>query len=193
MRHSAVKRIAVLGLISAIVVILQLAGSFIKFGPFSVTLVLLPIVVGASLYGIGAGAWLGFVFGMTVLLSGDAGAFLAVNVIGTVITVLLKGILAGAVSGLLFCIVERKRRIAAAYVAAASCPIVNTGVFLMLCPVFFLDTIAQWAQAGGASAGVGVYMITVLVGVNFLFELAANLLLAPILLRIIEAVGSEKI
>ena len=62
------KKIAGVGLLSAIVVVLQLLGSFIHFGPFSISLVLIPIVVGASLYGALSGAWLGLVFGITVLL-----------------------------------------------------------------------------------------------------------------------------
>ena len=66
------KTLVGLGLLTAIVVVLQLVGSFIKFGTFSISLVLMPIVVGAALYGVGAGAWLGFVFGVVVLLSGDA-------------------------------------------------------------------------------------------------------------------------
>ena len=80
---------------TAIVVVLQLLGSFVRFGPFSVSLVLIPIVVGAAMYGAGAGAWLGFVFGMAVLLSGDAAAFLPISPLGTVVTVLAKGTLAG--------------------------------------------------------------------------------------------------
>ena len=40
---------------TAIVVVLQFLGSFIRFGPFSISLVLVPIVVGAALYGHGAG------------------------------------------------------------------------------------------------------------------------------------------
>ena len=44
---------------TAIVIVLQLLGSFVRFGPFSISLVLIPIVVGAALYGPGAGAWLG--------------------------------------------------------------------------------------------------------------------------------------
>ena len=73
-------------LFTAIVVVLQLVGAFIRFGPFSISLVLVPIVVGAALYGPAAGAWLGLVFGLVVLISGDAAAFLAVNPLGTVVT-----------------------------------------------------------------------------------------------------------
>lgn len=50
------KKIAGVGLLTALVVVLQLLGSFIKFGTVSISLVLIPIVVGAALYGVGAGA-----------------------------------------------------------------------------------------------------------------------------------------
>ena len=76
------------GIFTAVVIVLQLLGAFIRFGPFSISLTLIPIVVGAALYGPWAGAWLGFVFSMVVLISGDAGAFLVVNAIGTILTVI---------------------------------------------------------------------------------------------------------
>jgi hypothetical protein len=53
------------------------------------------IVLGAATCGKGVGAWLGLTFGVTVLLSGDAAAFMSISVIGTVITVLAKGLLCG--------------------------------------------------------------------------------------------------
>ena len=34
--------------LTAVVVVLQLLGSFIRFGPFSISLVLVPIVIGAA-------------------------------------------------------------------------------------------------------------------------------------------------
>ena len=66
---SKTRQLAGMALLTGIVVVLQLLGSFIRFGPFSVSLVLMPIVIGAALYGVAAGAWLGFVFGFTVLCS----------------------------------------------------------------------------------------------------------------------------
>ena len=80
-------------ILTAIVVVLQLMGSFIKFGPFSISLVLIPIVIGAATCGTAIGAWLGLMFGFVVLISGDAAAFLSVNSFGTIVTVLLKGTL----------------------------------------------------------------------------------------------------
>ena len=68
-----------MAMLIAIVVILQLVGAIIRFGPFSISLVLMPIIIGASMYGAAEGTVLGLVFGIVVLLSGDAAAFLAIN------------------------------------------------------------------------------------------------------------------
>ena len=43
-----------LSILTAIVFVLQLLGSFIRLGTFSVSLVLIPIVIGAAMYGVGA-------------------------------------------------------------------------------------------------------------------------------------------
>ena len=180
------KKIAGTGLLTAIVVVLQLLGSFIKFGPFSISLVLIPIVVGAALYGKWSGAWLGLAFGIAVLASGDAGAFLAVNPAGTVVTVLLKGLLAGLVAGLVYSLIEKKSKMAATVAAAVVCPVVNTGVFLIGCLVFFIDTVRGWAEGAGFGSNVGTYMIVGLVGLNFVFELAVNIILSPVIVKLVR-------
>ena len=70
------RKLVLLAILTAIVIILQILGAFIRFGPFSISLVLMPIAVGAALLGAYAGVWLGLVFGFVVLASGDANAFL---------------------------------------------------------------------------------------------------------------------
>ncbi len=179
------KKLVGIALFTAIVVVLQLIGSAIKFGQFSVSLVLIPIVVGTALYGIGAGAWLGLVFGVTVLISGDAAAFLTVDVFGTIVTVLLKGTLAGLAAGAVYKLIEKKNRYAATIAAAFICPVVNTGVFLLGCLIFFMPTINEWA-AGLGFESAGAYMITGLVGLNFVFELIVNLVLGPVIVRLVD-------
>ena len=179
-----------MALLTAVVVILQFLGAFIRFGPFSISLVLIPIVVGAALYGPLAGAWFGFVFGLVVLLSGDAAAFLVVSPLGTILTVLLKGSLAGLCAGLVYKSLSRSetkvRGVDLAVIAAAVvCPVVNTGVFLLGCLAFFMPTISEWA-AGMGFESVGKYMIFGLVGGNFLFELLFNIILSPIIVRLIR-------
>lgn len=183
--RSKTRQLTGMALFTAIVVVLQFLGAFIRFGPFSISLVLIPIVVGAAMYGAGAGAWLGFMFGVAVLLSGDAAAFMVVHAPGTVITVLLKGALAGFAAGAVFRALEKFNTYAAVVVSAIVCPVVNTGIFLLGCRLFFFETVASWGAAAGFE-NVGTYMIVGLVGLNFVVEMAINIVMAPIVLRIIK-------
>ena len=180
------RRLAGLALFTALIVILQLLGNFIRFGPVSVSLVALPIAVGAAVYGGAAGLWLGFVFGMVVLLSGDAAAFFAFSVPGTLLTVLVKGIACGGLAGLVYAWLAQKNRTLAAVAAGIVCPVVNTGVFLLGCRIFFMPMLADMAQNLGFGDNVGRFMIIGLVGVNFLAELGVNIVLSPVILRLIR-------
>ncbi|MBQ7472893.1 MAG: ECF transporter S component [Oscillospiraceae bacterium] len=179
-----------LALFTAVVIVLQLLGSFVRFGPFSISLVLIPIVVGAALYGSWAGAWLGFVFGMVVLFQPDTGAFLTVNPLGTVLTVLLKGALSGFCAGTVYRFISKKSELPAAVCAAITAPVVNTSLFLIGCLLFFMPTINEWA-AGAGFPSAGKFMIFGLVGGNFLFELLFNIILSPIIVRLIR-IGSHR-
>lgn len=189
MTHEKTKNIAGVGILMAIVIVLQLLGSFIRFGPFSISLVLIPIVVGAALYGLLAGGLLGFTFGLVVLLSGDAAAFLAVDIPGTILTVLLKGTLAGVLAGVVYRLFKNSQTLGTV-LSAIVCPVTNTGIFLLGCLLFFMPKITEWAQGAGFE-NVGRFMIVGLVGGNFLAELLTNIILAPIILRIIQ-IGENK-
>ena len=192
------KNLVGLAVLTAVVIVLQFLGSFIRFGVFSISLVLIPIVVGAALYGPMAGAWLGLAFGVAVL-SGDAAAFLAISVPGTVLTVLLKGALAGLCAGAVYYALAdqasrqpgaKHNHYPAVIAAAIVCPVVNTGMFLLGCKLFFMDTINAWAEGAGF-ASAGKFMVFGLVGGNFLFELLFNIVLSPLILRII-AIGKKE-
>lgn len=179
-----VSTIVGLGLLTAVTVVLQVFAVGIRFGMFNITFSLVPIIVGAALYGWKSGAWLGFVFGVAVLLT-DAGAFLAVNVPGTIATCILKGALAGLVAGLVYNFISKKNKVAAVMVAGVVSPIVNTGIFLLGCVLFFYDTVAAWG-AGMGFESVGAYLIFGMVGVNFLVEAAVNLVLGSAIVLIIN-------
>lgn len=181
---SGTKKLVGLGVLTAIIIVLQALAISIRFGIFNITLVLIPIVVGAALYGYKAGAWLGLVFSVVVLFT-DAGAFLAVSVPGTIITVLLKGTLAGLVAGIVYLALEKVNKYVACIVAAICAPIVNTGIFLIGCRLFFYETIKGWAEAAGF-ASAGAFMIISLVGVNFLVEMGINIILSPTILRLVN-------
>lgn len=185
------RRLAGLALFTAIVVVLQLLGSFIKVGPFAVSLVLIPIVVGAAVYGVKAGAWLGFVFGVVVTIAvvtgADGGGYsyimFSARPVMTVIVCLLKGTAAGYVAGLVYRAISKKNALAGVIVAAAAAPVVNTGLFVLAMLLFYQPQLQAWA----GDTAVATYIVTGLVGVNFLLELGVNLVLSPTITRLIAA------
>ena len=179
-------KLAIGGILTAIVIVLQFIGSSIKFGTFSISLILIPVVLGAALCGPIVSAWLGFVFGVVVLLSGEAGLFLAINVPGTIVTVLLKGTLCGLFASLVFNALKSKNMTLATILAAIVAPVTNTGVFLLGCRIFFFDAVREWGVGAGFES-VAKYMLVGFVGFIFLFELLTNVVLCPIVVRIIKA------
>ena len=102
------RQLAGLALFTALVVVLQLLGSFIQFGPVSIQLVALPIIVGSALYGMLAGLWLGFVFSLTVLLTGGAALFMTLNPIGCLLVLFAKGMLCGLAAGGFYQLLKKK-------------------------------------------------------------------------------------
>ena len=176
------RRLAGLALFTAIVVVLQLLGSFIKVGPFAVSLVLIPIVVGAAVYGVSAGAWL---VTIAVVTGADQGGYIMFSArpVMTVLVCLIKGTAAGYVAGLLYRAIGKKHPLAGVIVAAAAAPVVNTGLFVLAMVLFYQPQLQAWA--GGTA--VATYVVTGLVGVNFLLELGVNLVLSPTITRLIAA------
>jgi len=178
------RTLAGVALFTAVVAVLQALGTAIRLGPFSISLVLIPIVVGAALYGQAAGAWLGFVFGLVVLFT-DTALFMPISPLGTVLTVLGKGAAAGFCAGFVYRKLEKVNGWLAVIAAAVVCPVVNTGLFLVGCKLFFMSLINEWA-AGAGFANAGSYMIFALVGANFLAELVTNIVLSPVIVRLIK-------
>lgn len=186
-KKMSTKELTLASILTAIVFLLQYFGCVIKFGTFSISTVLIPIVIGAAACGTWVAAWLGLVFGFAVLVSGDAAIFLAVSVPGTILTVLLKGILCGAAAGIVYKAVKKvSNEFLAVISAAIVCPIVNTGIFLLGCLLFFMDTVSQIAASAGWEGGIGQFMLIAFVGVNFIIEMCINIFLAPIVVRLLK-------
>lgn len=186
----AQKNITILGMFCAIIVVLQLLSYVIKIGAFNLSLVLIPIVLGAYLYGPKAGAVLGAAFGITVTVccfaGMDAGGFILVsaNPLLTTAICMVKGIAAGFFAGLTAKLLKDKNDSLAITLSAVVAPIVNTGLFCTSMFLFFKDILTEWA--GGTN--LVTYIIVGLTGINFLIEFVLNIIAAPSLLRITKAI-----
>ena len=166
-------------ILTALVIVLQYVSMAIRFGTFSITLSLTPIVIGALTCGIGMGAWLGLVFGVTVLLTGDAAPFWAVAPFATFATVILKGIASGVIPALAHKLLKGKNNTIATTVGAILSPIANTGVFLIGCILFFIPTLIEWY------GNITAFLVTIF-SFNFVIELVLNIVLSPVVLRLLK-------
>ena len=178
--------IALGAILTAIVIVLQWLGGMVPvFGPFASAVALVPIVIGAAMCGPIVGAWLGAVFAVVVLLLPSTSFFWAFSVHGTFITVIVKGIACGLVAGLVYKALEKKNFYLAIILAALCCPVVNTGLFLLGCYLFFLPSVAEMAKAAESTL-TGMEFFWVMATANFLTELLTTAILAPMLVRILK-------
>ncbi len=187
-----VKKMVGVSLLVAVIVVLQLVGTLlpIKLGPVSVSLVLVPIVIGSAVYGPGAGAILGAAFGVVAnicCINGmDGGGHMVFQAspMLCILVVMVKGILCGTASGWIYRLLSGKNSYAAMLAAAILCPTVNTGVFLIGMKLFFMEVLQIWA--GGSN--VAGYVLTGIILINYLPELILNVVLSPVSQRIIHVV-----
>ncbi|MDE7306514.1 MAG: ECF transporter S component [Clostridia bacterium] len=195
------RNIAFLAVLVALVVVLQLWGSTIPVGAggLNLSFVLVPLTLGAILLGPIAGLILGFVFGFVVLMTGVTGTnFFTAYVLNdspffTTVTVLLKGMAAGFVAGILFNVIKKKNKFVAVFVAAASVPVINTGIFILgaLCMSGTLNTFVSSYMPNFAGRNIMYIIIVGLVTVNFFIEFAINLICAPALYTVETVVEKQ--
>ena len=191
-----------MAMLIALVVVLQLISAIVPpiGGSVSITLTLIPVVVGAIIFGYKGGAVLGLSFGVIVLINCITGLDIGGNILWnanpfiTATLCILKGVFAGIAASIVYNLIKgkssiqnRKRNFFAALSAAMIAPIVNTGLFVCGMLLFFMETLQAWA--GGSD--LASYILLTLAGWNFLIEFLINIILTPSIIRIVDAVKKK--
>ena len=186
-----IKRMVGIAVLLALVVVLQLMSGNIKFGEIEITLALVPIAMGAILYGPVAGLGLGSVMGLIVFFSAATQkTFWPINIPATFVICVLKSGLAGLASGFifkLFAFIANKTEkkmifyIIGIVVAALFVPVINTALFVVGAAIFFQSLF------GG---GLGV-IISAVITTNFLVEFIVSAALSPALVTIVKVLSSR--
>ena len=188
-KNSKVQRLVGTSILVAIVIVLQAFASGIHFGPFTPTLALIPIIIGAILFGPATGALLGLIFGIIVVITVVSGLepfsmiMFNQNPVFTVATCLVKGAAAGFFPGLVYKALQNRKYVGGV-LAALVAPIANTGSFSIAMLTVFRNLLVESA----AGQNPVVFLLVAFIGVNFLFELAFDIVLTPVIIRIIAAV-----
>ena len=184
--QESIRKLTLVALLTA----LATALSFIKIPILgaSITLVLPVVIIGGAIYGPFVAAWLTVIPNLIALT--EAGIFLVTSPVGCVATLLLKGILAGFVSGVVYKALSKKHPIGAVTCAAVVAPVTNSGVFVLGCYIFIWDYLVSLAGENGV--GIGLLLFG-LAGLNFIIELVLNVILCPSILRIIQIASKKKL
>ncbi len=185
-----VRKLTYLAMLTACVILLQ---SFsIPIGLATpINLSLLPVVIGVTVGGVYAGAWLGLVSALTILFSGQASFFFAIgNDFSVILVVVLKGVAAGLAAALMYKLFAKKNRYLAVLLAGLIAPLVNTGVFLLGCVTLFAGDL----QAVSSTEGLKffIWVLSTFIAINFPIEVAANTVLSPATLRLVELADKRK-
>jgi len=172
------KFIAAVGILIAIEIVLYIVGANIAIGGININLALVPIAIGAILYGPICGLLLGFVNSVCTLLTPMVQSYFMNSeifgeycVIGTIVIVIVKTSFAGLFSGLVYSYLKNKKRIGI-ILASILVPLVNTGLFIIGALFFYkceFDTILK-----------------MVISFNFLIEFGSTLLLTPAIIRVID-------
>ena len=184
--QESIRKLTLVALLTA----LATALSFIKIPILgaSITLVLPVVIIGGAIYGPFVAAWLTVIPNLIALT--EAGIFLVTSPVGCVVTLLLKGILAGFVSGVVYKALSKKHPIGAVTCAAVVAPVINSSVFVLGCYIFIWDYLVSLAGENGV--GIGLLLFG-LAGLNFIIELVLNVILCPSILRIIQIASKKKL
>ena len=193
MKNKSITRMVQLAILLAVVVVLQCFLGSIKVGATSFSVVLVPIVVGALILGPAAGAFLGFAFGLVVLIYGISGQDVFTNMlfqahpVFTAIICLGKGAAAGWGAGMVSKLFVKASSFWASVAAAATAPILNTGLFILGGLTLVRGTLEANLATFGADSVV-VFLVIGCAGVNFLVEFFVNMILSPAIYRIVTIV-----
>ena len=179
-----VKRLVGVASLAAIVVVLQLIANYITIGTINITLALIPIVVGAIIYGPLVGFGLGALMGIVVLTAPSTQGFLNVNPFVTILLCVLKTGIAGLVSGFLFKIINKKNFYAAIVVATLIVPVINTGLFILGSALFFQTVFGAESFSGALPVIIGVVF-----GTNFAIEFTLNVVLSPVVATVVRVLA----
>ncbi|MBQ8267947.1 MAG: ECF transporter S component [Clostridia bacterium] len=174
-KNSNIYKMVLIAMFIAIMLVMNFTpiGYITVTGAFSITLMTIPVALGAACTGISGGTILGFVFGLTSFLQAFGIGFMIdpsatplfnENPFGYAVTCFVPRILTGLVAGLVFSLFEKKDKINiwSFAISSALVPILNTAMFMSSYVLFYSNT-----SFGGAVMTVLLTILTI----NFLVEL----------------------
>lgn len=163
---------------------------YLRTPGLSITLLTIPVAVGAIILGPKGGAICGLAFGATsfyMALNGSsafAAMLLSINPFGTFFTCIVARVLEGWLTGLIFAaLYKTSARKISYYVASLACPLLNTLFFMGFLCIFFYNTEYIQGIASGLGVTNPVLFVAAFVGFQGLIEAAICFVIGSIVSR----------
>ena len=173
-------RLSRLALFSALILLLNYTPlGYIRVFALEITLIIIPVTLGAMLLGPADGAILGGVFGLTSFAT-----------IGTFITCVVARVLAGGLTGLVFERLHRSEKLRPISYAVGGLlgPVFNTLFFMSCIVLFFWNTEFIQGMAATMGAANPLTFVVLFVGINAVFETVVSFLVSTALCRVLYPV-----
>ena len=188
-RSLKIKKMVMITILSVVAIVLRLFSNYVQFGPVSITLALIPIVVGAIIHGPLAGFAIGCFAGVITFVAPTTIAiFWPYGVFATFLVCVLKMGLAGLVSGYLYKLINKSNSKVAVVISSISVPLVNTGLFAFAAYIYYKDLLTSLAPTDQT---IVAYLFLSFIGVNFIIEFLVNSLLSPVVLRLVNFANNK--
>lgn len=191
-----------LAVLAAIVVVMSFTPlGYLKIGPLSIALVIIPVVTGAIVLGPGAGAFMGLVFGATSFaqcfgMDAFGTTLMSINPFFTFLMCIPTRVLAGFLCGLIFkgvssALAGKKSAEISYPVAAVTGPVFNT-LFFMSCLVLLFGK-TDFIQNMLAESGAGnlLMFFVIMIGVNGVVEILSCLVVASALSKALSVANKK--
>lgn len=190
MKNISVRKITGVAILVALVIVLQIIGNYVTLGPISINLALIPIAIGAIMFGPLAGALLGLVDGVLCIVAPSTlEFFMPFAPFWTILTCLVKTSAAGALAGLVYRLISKKNDTVAIIVSSLLIPVVNTGIFALASFTVVSNAIAN---LNATNINVMKFVFLFVIGWNFIFEFGVTSVLSPTIVKVINIWKKER-
>lgn len=184
-KHGASKMVRT-ALLTAIIFVMAFTPlGYFKTGGLSITLLSVPVIIGAIVMGPMTGAVLGLAFGVTSLiqcfgLEPFGTALMGINPVGTILTCLVPRVIMGFLTGVVFAALSRmdKKKLLSFAATSFLGALFNTLFFMTFLVLFFYKTDFIQKIVTGMGTSSAFSFALAFVGINGLIEAVACCVLA---------------
>lgn len=201
MKMSSVLNITLTAIFLAIIIVMSFTPvGYLKVGTIEISLLAIPVAMGAALLGVGGGALLGLAFGVSSLIqcfgmSAFGTALMGINPAFTVILCIVPRVIVGVASASVYKVLKRKNVQAnvSSLLSFLTAAVVNTALFVGMFILLFGKTdFYAGLETQFATTGV-IAFFAAFVGINGIVEAVASAVVGGALGTVIKRIEKQKI